>query len=120
MDMVASYGTFSQTQLSHALRAGTHVSSLCMGCQGAPSHILWRIKLVQILSRYPGFYRKLKMSPSKEVRMLLKMVESDPRSTTCQNLRYLRKGTKLENAEQYSSWRIRKELPLKCVPEPEK
>ena len=67
----------------------------------------------QILSRYPGFY-------SKEVRMLLKMVESDPRSTTCQNLRYLRKVTKLENSEQYSSWRIRKELPLKYVPEPEK
>ena len=74
----------------------------------------------QILSRYPGFYRKLQMSPSKEVRMLVKMVENDPRSTTCQNLRYLRKVTNLENAEQYSSWRIREELPKKSVPEAEK
>ena len=74
----------------------------------------------QILSRYPGFYRKLKMSPSKEVRMLVQMVENDPRSTTCQNLRYLRKVSNLENAEQYSSWRIREELPQKSVPEAEK
>jgi hypothetical protein len=36
----------------------------------------------QILSRYPGFYRKLLLSPSKEVRMLLRMVDSDQRSTT--------------------------------------
>ena len=72
------------------------------------------------MSRYPGFYRKLQMSPSKEVRMLVKMVENDPRSTTCQNLRYLRKVTNLENAEQYSSWRIREELPKKSVPEAEK
>jgi hypothetical protein len=74
----------------------------------------------QILSRYPGFYRKLQMSPSKEVRMLVKMVEADPRSTTCQNLRYLRKVTNLDNAEQYSSWRIREELPQKTVPDAEK
>ena len=74
----------------------------------------------QILSRYPGFYRKLQMSPIKEVRMLVNMVENDPRSTTCQNLRYLRKVTNLDNAEQYSSWRIREELPKKSVPEAEK
>ena len=74
----------------------------------------------QILSRYPGFYRKLQMSPSKEVRSLVKMVENDSRSTTCQNLRYLRKVTNLDNAEQYSSWRIREELPKKFVPEAEK
>ena len=72
------------------------------------------------MCRYPGFYRKLKMSPSKEVRMLVRMIESDPRSTTCQNLRYLRKVTKLDNVEQFSSWRMKKELPLKCVPETEK
>ena len=54
------------------------------------------------------------------VRMLVQMVENDPRSTTCQNLRYLRKVSNLENAEQYSSWRIREELPQKSVPEAEK
>ena len=74
----------------------------------------------QILSRYPGFYRKLLLSPSKEVRMLVRMVDSDPRSTTCQNLRYLRRVTNLEHPELYSSWRIRKELPSKCVPDGEK
>ena len=40
----------------------------------------------QILSRYPGFFRKLQMSPSKEVRMLAKMVETDPRSTLTRTL----------------------------------
>ena len=37
----------------------------------------------QVLSRYPRFYRKLESSPSKEVRMLVRMVSSHPRSTTC-------------------------------------
>ena len=32
----------------------------------------------QVLSRYPGFYRKLQSSPSKEVRMLVSMVSSAP------------------------------------------
>ena len=73
----------------------------------------------QILSRYPGFYRNLMTSPSKEVRMLAKMVSEDPRSTTCRNLRYLREVTNLEQAEQYSSWRIRESLPVKLVPENE-
>ena len=73
----------------------------------------------QILSRYPSFYRKLKMSPSKEVRMLVNMISSDPRSTTCQNLRYLRKVIKLEDPEQFSSWRIKEELPKQDVPQAE-
>ena len=62
----------------------------------------------------------LQSSPSKEIRMLVRMVSDDPRSNTCQNLRYLRRVTNLENPEQYSSWRIRKELPKKCVPDGEK
>ena len=53
----------------------------------------------QILSRYPGFYRKLLNSPSKEVRVLARMVAADPRSTTCKNLRYLREATGMENVE---------------------
>ena len=52
--------------------------------------------------------------------MLVKMVDTDPRSTTCQNLRYLRRVTSLEHPELYSSWRIREELPSKCVPDGEK
>ena len=73
----------------------------------------------QILARYPGFYRKLLSSPSKEVRVLARMVSADPRSTTCLNLRYLREVTKMENAEKYSSWRVRESLPVQKVPEKE-
>ena len=74
----------------------------------------------QILGRYPGFYRKLLTSPSKEVRILARMVSGDPRSTTCQNLRYLREISKLEKVEQYSAWRVKESLPVKKVPEKEK
>ena len=74
----------------------------------------------QILGRYPGFFRKLQSSPSKEVRMLVNMIADDPRSTTCQNLRYLRRLTNLDNPEQFGSWRVRKELPQKSVPESER
>ena len=70
----------------------------------------------QVLSRFPGFFRNLQSSPSKEVRMLAKMVSADPRSTTCTNLRYLREITNLDQAEQFSSWRIRDSLPVKIVP----
>ena len=74
----------------------------------------------QILSRYPGFYRKLLTSPSKEVRVLAKIVAADPRSTTCRNLSYLRQVTGIVNAEWYSSWRVRDSLPVKKVPEKER
>ena len=74
----------------------------------------------QILSRYPEFYRKLLTSPSKEVRVLARMVTGDPRSTTCKNLRYLREKTKLDKVEEYSSWRVRDALPALEVPETEK
>ena len=51
--------------------------------------------------------------------MLVRMIEDDPRSNTCKNIIYLRKLTNLDNAEKYSSWRIRKELPKRSVPESE-
>ena len=47
----------------------------------------------QVLSRYPGFYRNLLNSPSKEVRILARLVANDPRSNTCKNLRYLKELT---------------------------
>ena len=71
----------------------------------------------KILARYPGFFQSLLESPSKEVRMLVNMVKKDPRSTTCVNLRYIRMKTKLDEAEQFSSFRIRQELPIQEVPE---
>ena len=73
----------------------------------------------QILARYPGFYRKLLTSPSKEVRVLARMVASDPRSTTCRNLRYLREVTGKDNIEWFASFRVREYLVVKKVPEKE-
>ena len=73
----------------------------------------------QILSRYPAFYRKLLDSPSKEVRILARIVAKDPRSTTCLNLRYMREMTSMDQAELFSSWRIREVLPVKQVPQGE-
>ena len=74
----------------------------------------------QVLSRYPGFFRKLMSSPSKEVRMLARMVASDPRSTTCKNLRYLRERTGLDHPEVFSSWKIKAAMPVQNVPDHEK
>ena len=53
----------------------------------------------QVLSRYSGFYRNLLASPSREVRMLAKMVSADPRSITCKNLKYLRNLTNHDQIE---------------------
>ena len=73
----------------------------------------------QALSRYPGFYRGLLNSPSKEVKMLARMVSRDPRSTTCRNLKYLEQKTKLKDPEFCSSWKVRDALPVQNVPEKE-
>ena len=73
----------------------------------------------QILSRYPGFLRGLLSSPSKEVRMLVRLAKEDPRSTTCLNLRYLRQMTGLQQVEKYASWRVKDALGRKEVPENE-
>ena len=70
----------------------------------------------QVLSRYSGFYRKLLNSPSKEVRMLVRMVSTDPRFTTCKILKYLREKTGFEKTEIYSSWRVMDALPVQTVP----
>ena len=74
----------------------------------------------QIISRYPGFYWNLLKSPSKEVRILARIVSHDPRSTTCANLRYLKKVTKLSQPQFYCSARVRHALPVREVPEPER
>ena len=74
----------------------------------------------QILGRYPSFFRKLLNSPSKEVRVLARTIKYDPRSITCQNLRYLREVTGLEQVEQFSSRRIKAALPVEKVPDKER
>ena len=74
----------------------------------------------QVISRYPGFYRKLLTSPSREIRGLARIVSNDPRSTTCRNLRFLRNKTGMNQPESYSSLRIKAALPVQAVPECEK
>ena len=69
----------------------------------------------QILRRYPGFYRGPVSSPSKEVRILARMVKDDPRSTTCRNLRYLRQMSMIQQVEIYSSWRVKEALGMEKV-----
>ena len=73
----------------------------------------------QVISRYPGFFRGLFQSPSKEVRVLARIVETDPRSTTCLNLRYMSQITGLNKPEYYRSAKIREALPPKMVPDSE-
>ena len=74
----------------------------------------------QVLSRYPGFYRSLLNSPSREVRILARIVAADPRSTTRKNLRYLERLTNLDMPQSYSAMRVRNALPTKEVPDKEK
>ena len=72
------------------------------------------------MSRYPGFYRNLLKSPSREVRILARIVSNDPRSSTCANLKYLKEMTKLPQPQFYSAPRVRLALPVQQVPESEK
>ena len=73
----------------------------------------------QSLSRYPAFFRQLLKSPSKEVRVLARLVSSDPRSSTCSNLKYLQELTGLAQPQMFSTYRVKVELPVQLVPEPE-
>ena len=73
----------------------------------------------QVISRYSKFYQKLANSSSKEVRILIQVVKHDPRSTTCRNLRLLRKLSGFSQAEYYSTYRIKAALPIKEVPKKE-
>ena len=74
----------------------------------------------QVLARYPRFYRNLLNSPSREVRILARMVKNDVRSTTFANLKYLEEVTKLAQPEQFGSARMKLELPVREVPDREK
>ena len=51
------------------------------------------------------------------LRLLPRIVSSDPRSTTCVNLRYLQMLSELDHPQWYSSTRIRLALPVKELTE---
>ena len=54
------------------------------------------------------------------MRLLVNTVSKDPRSIACVNLRYLRRATKLDQVEQFSSSRIRASLPVQFVSQNQK
>ena len=73
----------------------------------------------RVLSQYAGFFRKLLESPSREVRGIAKIVHSDPRSTTCKNLRLLSSKTGLRKPFEFSPLRIKSNLTSQVVPQKE-
>ena len=50
----------------------------------------------QVLSRYPGFVKKLLNAPSNEIRFLTRIAMSDKRSVVCRNIMYLNQVSKLD------------------------
>ena len=70
----------------------------------------------QVLSRYPGFIRKLLDSPSKEIRFLVNIVMNDQRSTTARNITYLENMTNCE-VVKFARWKVKQNLPVKSVPQ---
>ena len=71
-----------------------------------------------ILSRYAGFYRKLLLSPCKEVNILARVVAKDIRSTTAKNIRLLDRETG-GLTWQASAWKIREEIDSREVKVPD-
>ena len=61
---------------------------------------------IQIIPRYPKTYRKLLSSPSKEIRVLTIIAGNDIRSTTCLNLKLVRKMTNVNDAECFQLLRF--------------
>ena len=73
----------------------------------------------KVFCQYAGFFRKLLQSPSREIRGLARIVSTDPRSSTCRNLRLLTRQTGLRNPHEFASFRLKKCLVVQHVPETE-
>ena len=71
---------------------------------------------VQVLSRFPKFYRRLVESPSKEVRLLAGLATRDARSVLACNLAHV-SGLAGLNCSVESAAAVRNALPIKTVPE---
>ena len=69
----------------------------------------------QVLGRYPGFYRRLLDSPSKEVRMMAVFAAGQAQTVTAVNLAHLKSLTGLDPAWD-SIRQIKESLPVKTVP----
>ena len=71
-----------------------------------------------VLGRYPGFYRRLLDSPSKEVRMMAELAAGHAQTVTAGNLSHLRHLTGLDPVYD-SLQHLKQMLPRKEVPEKE-
>ena len=71
-----------------------------------------------VLGRYPGFFRRLLVSPSKEVRMMAELASGFAQSITAVNLAHLRQLTGMDPVLD-SCQQLKQMLPRKEVPEEE-
>ena len=69
----------------------------------------------QIYGRYPKFITKLRNSPSKEIRFMINIVENDPKSVTCLNIRFL-SDLAGEHCLSFAPWRWKQMLPKNEIP----
>ena len=72
-----------------------------------------------MLGRYPKFLYKLETSPSIEIRLMYKLVISDPGSTTCKNRKYLNQITNT-NILKNAFWKTKSLLPKLFIPDSDK
>jgi hypothetical protein len=72
----------------------------------------------QVLGRYPGFFKRLTCSPSKEVQMMAAVAASCAQTVTACNLAYLKQLTDRDPVGD-SGQEIRLALPVREVPEKE-
>ena len=59
-----------------------------------------------VLTRYPGFVKKLLSSPCFELRFLASIVIDDSRTVTCRNINYVNSITKLDVMRE-PKWKIK-------------
>ena len=74
----------------------------------------------QIFCRYGNFFKSLTNSSSKEARFLASLIQSDPKSVTCKNLKALSELTQLDEPQYLPSATIKSCLPIRVVPENER
>ena len=71
-----------------------------------------------VLTRYPGFVKKLLSSPCMELRFLSSIVFEDRRSVTCRNISYINSLTKMDVMRE-PKWKIKYASIYQSDEEPE-
>ena len=97
------YGVLMETKPASCIQLGTLLSKWCGTAQSKLELIFCNRLLycgytsakVDIMSRYPTFFRSLLNSPGKELRVLSRLVSRDIIFTTGENLAIIRKSARL-------------------------